>query len=310
MLTDLDETLRQLLIQKGRLDPAEVDISFELPTRDWAASSAGSRPTVNLYLYDVRENRTLRETGWDHVDNRNGTVTRKRRPLRIDVSYMITCWTSLAEDQHRLLWRVLETCLRHSPLPDDILYGALREQSFPVRAELAPAEGNLSGVAEFWGAIENTLRPGVNLKTTIELDLDQPEVQPLVLARLLKVGRPAQTVSDARLAPAAELAPGWEASGVRLAGVVRQPDGAPVAGVSVRVVGLDATGQPVQVGVTQMTDANGRYILANVPPAEYTLVVEAPGQAPRQVPITLVARERGQLLPEFTHLLEVSAPAT
>ena len=38
MLIDLDESLRQLLIQKGRLDPAEVDINFDTPTRDWAVS--------------------------------------------------------------------------------------------------------------------------------------------------------------------------------------------------------------------------------------------------------------------------------
>ena len=48
MITDLDETIKQLLIQKGALEPAEVDISFETPKREWSASI--SKPTVNLYL--------------------------------------------------------------------------------------------------------------------------------------------------------------------------------------------------------------------------------------------------------------------
>ena len=60
MITDLNETIRQLLIQKGPLDPGEVDISFETPDREWAASI--SNPTINLYLYDIRENHELRAT--------------------------------------------------------------------------------------------------------------------------------------------------------------------------------------------------------------------------------------------------------
>jgi hypothetical protein len=29
MITDLDETIKQLLVKKGAIDPAEVDIRFE-----------------------------------------------------------------------------------------------------------------------------------------------------------------------------------------------------------------------------------------------------------------------------------------
>ncbi len=48
MLSDLDESLRQLLIRRGDLTPAAVDISFDIPTRDW--STPVTKPTVNLYL--------------------------------------------------------------------------------------------------------------------------------------------------------------------------------------------------------------------------------------------------------------------
>lgn len=48
MFADLDETIRQLLIQRGHLDSGEVDIAFDTPTRDWAAGIV--KPTVNLYL--------------------------------------------------------------------------------------------------------------------------------------------------------------------------------------------------------------------------------------------------------------------
>jgi len=46
MIKDLDETLRELLVQKASLNPSEVTISFEAPDRDWTA--AQSKPAVNL----------------------------------------------------------------------------------------------------------------------------------------------------------------------------------------------------------------------------------------------------------------------
>ena len=57
MINDVDETLKQLLIKKVTLDPAEVDISFDMPDREWSASI--SKPTVNIYLYDIHEKSLL-----------------------------------------------------------------------------------------------------------------------------------------------------------------------------------------------------------------------------------------------------------
>ncbi|MBI2930807.1 MAG: DUF4255 domain-containing protein [Planctomycetes bacterium] len=48
MFADVDESIRKLLVQRGHLDSGEVDISFDMPTRQWAAGV--SKPTVNLYL--------------------------------------------------------------------------------------------------------------------------------------------------------------------------------------------------------------------------------------------------------------------
>ena len=62
MITDLDETIKQLLIKKGAFDPAEVDIGFRTPDREWSASI--SKPTVVFNLYDIRENHQLRSTEW------------------------------------------------------------------------------------------------------------------------------------------------------------------------------------------------------------------------------------------------------
>src|SRR5438270_7061243 len=120
MFADLDETIRQILIKGVPLDLAEVDVSFEAPDREW--SGRLSRPTVNCYLYDVRENHEFRETDYE-LQRHNGSGLRIKAPLRIDVSYQVTVWARSADDEHRLLWRVLSTLIRHPILPADVLQG-------------------------------------------------------------------------------------------------------------------------------------------------------------------------------------------
>ncbi len=304
MINDLDETLKKLLVSKAGLDPAEVDISFDIPTRDW--STPVTRPTVNLYLYDLRENRQLRETFWDDEVGEDGRVNMKRRPLRIDLSYMITCWTSSAEDQHRLLWRVVETFFRFSPIPDEVLVGDLKQLIHPVRTDVAQPDGVLKNVSDFWGALENQLRPSVSLVVTLDLDLEQILTSPMVLARALKFGTPAikpGPFGDETIIP--QLVPGWEVGTVRLGGEVHNKKGQPVASASVRLVSVQADGQPVQVGPTIQTGVDGRYIFPAVPTGNYTFVVELPNQNPVQVPVKLDVGERGQAVPELAFPVEV-----
>jgi hypothetical protein len=100
MIHDLDETLKELLVQKVPLDSAVVDIKFETPTKEWVM--AVSKPTVNLFLYDLRENHELRSN--EHYLSRNGARgIETRAPARIDLTYLITAWTSDVSDEHKLL---------------------------------------------------------------------------------------------------------------------------------------------------------------------------------------------------------------
>jgi hypothetical protein len=304
MINDLDETLKQLLVKKAGLDPAEVDISFDIPTREW--STPVTRPTVNFYLYDLRENTILRETYWDDETDQDGRVNLKRRPLRIDLSYMITCWTSSAEDQHRLLWRVMETFFRHSPIPEDVLQGDLLHLTHPVRTMVAQPDGVLKNVSDFWGALENQLRPSVSLVVTLDLDLEQIVTSPMVLARALKFGSPVLNPNPRGGDPfLPQLAPGWEAGTVRLGGEVRDKKGTPLPSASVRLLGTQADGQPVQVGPTIQTGADGRYVFHSVPTGAYNLVVEVPGKPPVQRRLKVEIGERGQPVPELVFPVEV-----
>ena len=89
MLDALDETLKTVLREMGGLDPDEVDIAFDAPDREWAAKVG--KPTVNCYLYDVRENLDLRGTEWSVERRPDGRLAERRKtPRRFDLSYVCT----------------------------------------------------------------------------------------------------------------------------------------------------------------------------------------------------------------------------
>ena len=85
MFQDLDNTLRELLKQKVPIDDTQIDIKFELPNQDW--ESKLQKSTINLFLYDIRENLELRSN--EKFLNRNGaTGTETIAPVRMDLSYI------------------------------------------------------------------------------------------------------------------------------------------------------------------------------------------------------------------------------
>ena len=52
MIHEVDEVLKGLL-SGGALAGSGIDIALDAPTRDWAARR--NAPTINAYLYDIRE---------------------------------------------------------------------------------------------------------------------------------------------------------------------------------------------------------------------------------------------------------------
>ncbi|MGB8647431.1 MAG: Pvc16 family protein [Anaerolineae bacterium] len=304
MINELDESLKELLLKKAGLNPTEVEISFDVPTKDWSAPV--TRPTINIYLYDVHENIELRDLHWQtHVQD-SMRAGRKRPPRRMNLSYMVTCWTSAMEDQHRLLWRVLETFMRYSPLPEEVLQGSLKNLLFPIQTKVAQPDSILKNPSDFWGALENQIRPAISVIATLELDLDEKVSAPMVFVPVFKIGQqlpPRQVQGITTYVDA--LQPGWEGTIVKVAGIVIHKGGAAVPDAAVRLIGKTTDGQSRQFGPTVQTDANGHYIFRSVPPGEYTLVVEVAGQAPQQQPLTLALGERGAPLPELVHQVEV-----
>ncbi len=60
MFNEVDEALRAL-VRAEAVNSSDIDVVFDAPTKEW--SSRRNAPTVNLYLYDIREDLRRRERG-------------------------------------------------------------------------------------------------------------------------------------------------------------------------------------------------------------------------------------------------------
>ena len=67
MLNLLDESLETFLRAEVPLSAKAVDLSFEAPDSDWGAGV--TKPTVNLYLWDVRRNVEGAQSGFELVED-------------------------------------------------------------------------------------------------------------------------------------------------------------------------------------------------------------------------------------------------
>ena len=205
MFDDLDETIRQLLLAELPVKNGEIDISFDQPKREWSARIA--RPTVNLFLYDVRDNPQLRAHQWEAAppNGRGDAMTRlKRTPLRLDCFYMLTTWATEPDDEHRLLARALMALFRFPILPEDRLVGTLKNQPFEIQARLA-SHDRLTNPAEVWSSLDNEMRPSISYLVTVSLDPWTEVTVPLVRTRILRAGQALAPERSQSLVPGGEL---------------------------------------------------------------------------------------------------------
>ena len=117
MINDVDQTVQQLLeLELGK--PLPFVLSFAAPDKTFGA--VNNKLTLNCYLYDIHEDRELREGPPAYRPTGDGTVERVYAPARIRLRYCITAWSPAAlntvpppaMDEHRVLGQVLTALLR------------------------------------------------------------------------------------------------------------------------------------------------------------------------------------------------------
>lgn len=177
MIRDLDNSIKKLLELEllGVLSNVVI-VLFDTPDGSFNPSPG----TVDLFLYDVRENRDLRSNDWLEQRQSNRVVTRKAPPVRVDCSYLVTAWSGDVQGEHSLLGEVMKVLLRHSTLPESVLQGSLVGQELPLpTSSLQP--GRLQSWGEFWQALGGKPKAALNYTVTISVESpSQEEIPPVV----------------------------------------------------------------------------------------------------------------------------------
>lgn len=277
MIADLDQSIKQLLVSDLPIKNGEIDVKFDLPNREW--SNKLTKPTVNFFLYDVRENTSLRRAQFDPAGNGNARdelARMKKAPHRIDCLYMLTTWAAEPEDEHRLLTRVLMSLFRYPVLPDHFLVGTLREPRFPIQTYVARHD-KLTNPAEVWSALDNEMRPSIAYTTTMTLDPWSEVSGPIVRTLTLRAGKTTSL----------PLFEGFDDDGFstelnHIGGTIRSKadDGRPLSGLEVAIKGR---------GWFATTDDDGRFKLGGMPAGDYTLVVWPEKGKPKEKKISVPA---------------------
>jgi hypothetical protein len=248
MLADLDETLRNLLRSELERHGFEgVDIAFDAPAREWSGQL--SKPTVNIFLYDLREAEGLRSPEWGS-SKRDGRVREGRPPMVMECSYAVTAWTQAVEDEHRLLSQVLAILFAFPELPQDKLNGRLANgsQAWPIKARVGQGKGEKS---DFWSAVGGQYK--VSLDYVVRLSVESgaqlergPEVRTQTVRTRLSDGPPRAIVEMHRTA-----------------GRVQDKQGEPLANVWVTLP---------DVGSWTASAADGRFAFHRLPAGSHRLL--------------------------------------
>lgn len=180
MFHDLDTTLAELL--RRELPPSlveQITITFATPDGQFPPAAV-TLPAIDLFLYEIQENRELRSAEPQFDRRADGAVLRTPPPVRVDCHYLVTAWAKSGvqrpeEDEHRILGQVLRALLRHREIPREALRGELKDQGVPVRARVSPPSAQQSR-GDFWQALGGKPRAAFHYTVTVGVDLEEPEV--------------------------------------------------------------------------------------------------------------------------------------
>ncbi len=243
-LADLDEALRTLLRRELERHGFEgVEIAFDAPASDWSAKLTA--PTVNLFLYDLRENLGQSEASPRDV-RLNGANMSAPPPMRLEVTYAVTAWTKAVEDEHRLLSQVLAILFSHTSLPADLLAGRLAAAS-RLRAIETEVGRPKEEKADFWTSIGGRYKASIDYAVRIEVESGLmftrgPEVRSQTMR--LELDGVRRTMEELQ----------------RFGGVVRDAGGEPVADAWVALPDL---------GKMTSSDRGGRFLFDGLRPGDH-----------------------------------------
>ena len=247
-IADLDEALRTLLRRELKRHGFEgVDVAFDAPSKEWSGKL--TNPTVDLFLYDLRE-AGLRAQGSPDEVRTNGTSVVTPPALQLELTFAVTAWTKAVEDEHRLLSQVLAILFSYRRLPPEVLDGALDDGALLAEAETSvgrPREEK----ADFWTSVGGQYKASIDFVVHTQIAsgaafVRGPEVRTQTIRTRISDG-PVRTMTEFH----------------RIAGTVADADGQPVADAWVAVP---------SAGLWTATGRDGRFRFDRIQPGAHTVV--------------------------------------
>lgn len=166
MIQLVDQCLERFVRRNDSFAAGDIDISFEAPDRDWGAGV--TRPTVNLFLWDLRRNAAAATAGFEDVEV-DGNRFRRLRPTAVELHYLTTAWASSLQDEHQLLGSMLQHVISNFYLPEEALPDQLRALvSGQVRIEMSDNSRTTS--KDLWQALDGQLKPALQLRIMFQLN--------------------------------------------------------------------------------------------------------------------------------------------
>jgi hypothetical protein len=275
MIQDVDATLRRLLAgELSKLPDTLVSDASQVTFDPPAVAEAGSatKPRLNLYLHDVRENLQMRDDSWALVrKSKEGVAGRKRPPVRLDLSYIVTAYADGdSEKEHTLLSDALAVFLRAPFAPEDCLVNSLqgRGPEAVLIQVVQPDDVAHADAHNLWRVLGGHLRPAITVVVTMEFDPFETKWTRVVREAVLGIGQ--------GVPPRGPQRP-LDISSVRVsaAGIVTTADRQhPIPGAVVTVAGRDERAT---------TDTRGFWFILDLPPGARKLTFSKRGYRSAQL---------------------------
>ncbi|MBD2197865.1 MULTISPECIES: Pvc16 family protein [Calothrix] len=182
MLIFVLQTLAEILAGGTSLTSTE-QIDFSHPSN---RREEGAGPTLNLYIYDIRESKQFQQSG-RQVERK---ASRSLQPTSVgwspnwfDVSMLLTAWDRTALGEHHLLSEALTVLLRHRSLQEDYLVPELRGYgNLALTVALDPP----IEIGSLWSALNVPLRSALYITAMIPVE-PQTTLVPLVYERIFNL---------------------------------------------------------------------------------------------------------------------------
>ena len=284
MIGDVDDTLRCLLAEELKKISGCPVQSPEQIVFDAPGEPKKGKALVNLFLHNVCENTSLREEPFRFSRKPDAfTGERRRPPVRMNLSYLVTTQGADSGEEHRLLIDTLGVLLRNPTIPEEYRQGVLqKEDANGMFLSVAQPENAVhSEAAQLWQAIGGPLRPALGLVVTAPFDPFRPSEIPVVLEVTTGTGQGVPPDGPQRPLDIAR-------TRVGVAGVAWDTKrNVPLNNVLVQIKGHDKQAR---------TDDEGFFHFLNLTEGPQILVAERRGYQPLEIEVEVPPPGRSDLL--------------